>query len=51
VLLREGVIIRAMDEYELPDWARVTIGLDEENKLFIDKLKKIFSRMRISNKE
>ncbi|OEG69366.1 hypothetical protein ATZ36_10005 [Candidatus Endomicrobiellum trichonymphae] len=43
-LVREGVIIRAMDEYELPDWARVTIGLREENELFIDKLKKIFGR-------
>jgi histidinol-phosphate aminotransferase len=43
-LVREGVIIRAMDEYELPDWVRVTIGLCEENELFIDKLKKIFSR-------
>jgi histidinol-phosphate aminotransferase len=43
-LVREGVIIRAMDEYELPGWARVTIGLREENELFIDKLKKIFGR-------
>jgi histidinol-phosphate aminotransferase len=46
-LVREGVIIRAMDEYELPDWVRVTIGLGEENELFIDKLKKIFSSVRI----
>ena len=44
VLVREGVIIRAMDEYELTDWVRVTIGLSEENELFIDKLKKIFGR-------
>jgi histidinol-phosphate aminotransferase len=51
VLLREGVIIRAMDEYELPDWARVTVGLCNENELFIDKLKKMFSRVRINNKE
>jgi histidinol-phosphate aminotransferase len=50
-LVREGVIIRAMDEYELPDWVRVTIGLGEENELFIDKLKKIFSRIRTNNKE
>jgi histidinol-phosphate aminotransferase len=40
-LLKEGVIVRAMNEYELPDWVRVTIGLRKENKLFIEKLKKI----------
>ncbi|MDR2676801.1 MAG: histidinol-phosphate transaminase [Endomicrobium sp.] len=40
-LLREGVIIRAMDEYELPFYVRVTIGLHKENKLFIKKLRKI----------
>ncbi|MDR1662871.1 MAG: histidinol-phosphate transaminase [Endomicrobium sp.] len=39
-LLKEGVIIRDMDEYELPNWVRVTIGLHKENKLFIEKLKK-----------
>jgi histidinol-phosphate aminotransferase len=40
-LLKEGVIVRVMDEYELPDWVRVTVGLRKENKLFIEKLKKI----------
>lgn len=45
-LVREGVIIRAMDEYDLTDWARVTIGLSEENEMFIDKLKKIFGRSK-----
>lgn len=40
-MLKEGVIIRAMDEYQLPDWVRVTVGLHEENKLFIKKLKKV----------
>ncbi|MDR3196056.1 MAG: histidinol-phosphate transaminase [Endomicrobium sp.] len=41
-LLKEGVIVRAVDEYELPDWVRVTVGLHKENKLFIAKLKKIW---------
>jgi histidinol-phosphate aminotransferase len=40
-LLKEGVIVRVMDEYELIDWGRVTIGLHKENKLFIAKLTKI----------
>ena len=40
-LLRKGVIIRAMGEYELPSWARVTIGLHKENEFFIKKLKEV----------
>ncbi|MDR2191674.1 MAG: histidinol-phosphate transaminase [Endomicrobium sp.] len=43
-LLREGVITRAMDEYDLPDWVRVTIGLRKENELFIKKLKKVLKK-------
>jgi histidinol-phosphate aminotransferase len=41
-LLKEGVIVRAMDEYNLPNWVRVTIGLHDENKTFIKKLENIF---------
>jgi histidinol-phosphate aminotransferase len=40
-LLKGGVIVRAMDEYDLQDWVRVTIGLHKENRLFIAKLKEI----------
>ena len=43
-MLKEGVIIRAMDEYQLPDWVRITVGLHEENKLFIKKLKKVLGK-------
>ncbi|MDR1940904.1 MAG: histidinol-phosphate transaminase [Endomicrobium sp.] len=41
VMLKEGVITRAMDEYDLPDWVRVTIGSRKENEIFIGKLIKI----------
>lgn len=44
LMLREGVITRAMDEYELYDWVRVTVGLREENKIFIKKLKKVLKK-------
>ncbi|MDR3275504.1 MAG: histidinol-phosphate transaminase [Endomicrobium sp.] len=47
-LLNEGIVIRAMDEYELPSWVRVTAGLHKENELFIKKLKKIL-KTRKSN--
>ncbi|MDR0823252.1 MAG: histidinol-phosphate transaminase [Endomicrobium sp.] len=43
-LLKEGVIIREMSEYELPSWARVTIGLRSQNEFFISKLKKVLGK-------
>ena len=39
-LLKEGVITRSMDEYDLHYWVRVTVGLRKENEMFVDKLKK-----------
>ncbi|OGS20745.1 MAG: hypothetical protein A3J83_00690 [Elusimicrobia bacterium RIFOXYA2_FULL_40_6] len=39
-LLKQGVIARAMDEYELPEFIRVTVGKSEENKIFIKALRK-----------
>jgi histidinol-phosphate aminotransferase len=35
-LLRLGVIVRAMDEYGLPEHIRVTIGRPEENRQFLN---------------
>jgi histidinol-phosphate aminotransferase len=43
LMLKEGVITRAMDEYQLCDWVRVTVGLHKENEMFIKKLKKVMS--------
>ncbi len=43
-LLKEGVITRSMDEYDLASWLRVTIGLHKENKMFIKKLKKVLGK-------
>ena len=40
-LLKKGVIIRAVDEYDLEDYARVTIGTQEENERFIEALKEV----------
>lgn len=40
-LLREGVIVRPVANYGMPNHLRVTIGLPEENQRFIDALKKI----------
>jgi histidinol-phosphate aminotransferase len=40
-MLREGVIIRAMDAYDLPECIRVNVGLPEENRRFLEALKKV----------
>jgi histidinol-phosphate aminotransferase len=39
-LLKQGVIVRPVGSYGLPQWLRVTIGLPEENEVFIAALEK-----------
>ncbi len=40
-MLREGVIIRAMDAYDFPECIRVNVGLPEENRRFLEALQKV----------
>jgi histidinol-phosphate aminotransferase len=40
-LLREGVIVRPVAEYGLPQHIRVSIGLPDENARFVDALKRV----------
>ncbi len=40
-LLHEGVIVRPVDNYGMPNHLRVTIGLEQENKRFIESLEKV----------
>ncbi|HTN72924.1 MAG TPA: histidinol-phosphate transaminase [Methylomirabilota bacterium] len=40
-LLLQGVIVRPMGIYEFPEYVRVTVGTMEENRRFIEALKKI----------
>lgn len=40
-MLREGVIIRAMDAYGFPEYIRVNVGLPEENRRFIKAFQKV----------
>ncbi len=37
-LQQRGVIVRPMGGYRLPEWIRVTVGLPEENRRFIEAL-------------
>jgi histidinol-phosphate aminotransferase len=39
-LLKQGVIVRPVGAYGLPQWLRISIGLPEENAAFIDALKR-----------
>ena len=40
-LLGEGVIVRSVDEYGLPDYVRVTVGTRSENKIFLAALSRV----------
>jgi len=42
-LLHEGVIVRPIESYGMPDHLRVTIGLEPENEKFIQALNKVTS--------
>ena len=42
-LMREGVIVRPIDLYGMPDFIRVTIGTPSENEFFIETLEKILN--------
>ncbi len=43
-LLRKGVIVRSMDEYDLSQFIRVTVGLPKENRKFIRELRAILKK-------
>ena len=44
-LLKNGVIVRPIQNYEMPSWLRVSIGLKEENNTFIKYLKSLRNRI------
>jgi histidinol-phosphate aminotransferase len=43
-MLREGVIVRAMDSYGLEEYIRINVGLPDENERFIRTLEKVLNR-------
>jgi histidinol-phosphate aminotransferase len=40
-LLRQGIIVRPLKGYSLPEWVRVSVGTMEENKKLIAALKEV----------
>jgi len=43
-LLRQGIIIRPISNYDLPDFLRVTIGSEQHNKRFLTALKNVIGQ-------
>jgi histidinol-phosphate aminotransferase len=42
-LLKQGIIVRPVGNYGLPQWLRVSIGLPEENEAFLAVLKSVLA--------
>ena len=42
-MLKQGVIIRAMSGYKLPDWVRISIGTPEQNRRCVEVLDSVLS--------
>jgi histidinol-phosphate aminotransferase len=42
-LLKQGVIVRPLKGYNLPEWVRISVGTMEENKSLVAALKKAIS--------
>jgi histidinol-phosphate aminotransferase len=45
-LLKEGVIIRPLQAFGVPDGMRVTVGFEEDNDFFVEKLKKVLDEIK-----
>jgi histidinol-phosphate aminotransferase len=43
-LLREGVIVRPVANYQLPNHLRVTVGTESDNARLLEAMKKVLGR-------
>ena len=41
---KQGVIVRPMGSYQLPEWIRISIGTSQENERCLDALKSVLNR-------
>ncbi len=42
-MMKRGVIVRAMRGYKLPEWVRISVGTEDENRRCIEVLKEVLS--------
>jgi len=45
-LLKKGVIVRPVVNYEMPNYLRISIGTEQENQFFIDALKDVLAETK-----
>jgi len=45
-LLKKGVIVRPVANYEMPNYLRISIGTEQENQFFIDALKDVLAETK-----
>ena len=43
-MLKQGVIVRAMDSYKLPDWIRISIGTMDQNQRCLEVLDSVLAQ-------
>jgi histidinol-phosphate aminotransferase len=46
-LMAKGIIVRAMASYQLPDWIRVTVGTEAQNRRFIAELREVLAPVAV----
>jgi len=49
LMQKKGLIIRSMDNYGLPDYIRINVGLQEENERFLNALKSVLDSLNQKN--
>jgi histidinol-phosphate aminotransferase len=42
-MLKQGVIVRAMSSYKLPDWIRISIGTEPQNRRCVEVLDSVLA--------
>lgn len=47
-LLRQGIIVRAMRSYKMPEWIRVSVGTMEQNRRFVAELRALTSALPVA---
>lgn len=47
-MLKQGVIVRAMSSYKLPDWVRISIGTDVQNRRCLEVLDSVRSPVPVA---
>jgi histidinol-phosphate aminotransferase len=47
-LLAKGVIVRAMASYQMPEWIRVSVGTDAQNRRFVAELRAFLARTPVT---